>query len=180
MFKKFIPFAHATNIYEIPVEFYKSLGIKTLLMDLDNTLDSYRLMKPKQAAIDLIAKLRENGITPVIISNNKGKRVTSYATALGVDYIWGARKPFAKNILKFINSHDIDKSATILVGDQLITDVWCGYHAGLRVIWTNKLVKEDQWTTHINRVFERIIKRYHYKHGNIRDWRDIYGESKKS
>ena len=175
MFKKFIPFAHAKSIYDLPPDFFKKIGVKYVLTDLDNTLDSYRLMKPQQRAIDYINNLRDNGITPIIISNNRGKRVRSYATALGVDFIWGAAKPFAKNILKVINSKGIDKSDTILIGDQLITDVWCGYHGGIRVIWTDKLVKEDQWTTHINRIFERIIKRYHYKHGNIREWSDLYG-----
>ena len=180
MFKQFIPFAHANSLYDIPVEFFKELKVKYLLMDLDNTLDSYRLLKPTQKAVDLIKTLRDNDIVPIIISNNKGKRVKSYAEALGVKYISGAKKPFAKNILKFINLNNIDKNDTIFVGDQLITDVWCGYHAGLRVIWTDKLVKEDQWTTHINRIFERVIKRYHLKRDNIPDWSKYYGQSKKS
>ena len=48
MFKKFIPFAHAENIYDIDVNFFKKLGLKYLLIDLDNTLDSYKASTPKQ------------------------------------------------------------------------------------------------------------------------------------
>ena len=51
MFKKFIPFAHAKSIYEIDPEFFKKQGVKTLFIDLDNTLDSYRAFHPKQETI---------------------------------------------------------------------------------------------------------------------------------
>ena len=55
MFKSFIPFAHATSIYEIEIDFYKRHGVKTLFIDLDNTLDSYKASAPKQNALDYIS-----------------------------------------------------------------------------------------------------------------------------
>ena len=73
MFKRFIPFAHANSIYEIPVDFYQQNGVTLLLIDLDNTLDSYRLYTPTERAVSLIASIRAANITPVIISNNRGK-----------------------------------------------------------------------------------------------------------
>ena len=58
MFKRFIPFAHANSIYEIPVDFYQQNGVTLLLIDLDNTLDSYRLYTPTERAVKLIDNLR--------------------------------------------------------------------------------------------------------------------------
>lgn len=173
MFKAFIPFAHALSVYEIEPEFFTKHGVKTLFIDLDNTLDSYKACDPKPETKEMIARLIKAGITPVVISNNKGKRVGSYVEQLGIDYVFSARKPFATKIKKYISEHNLDKSEVMLVGDQMMTDVLAAHGAGIRVVLTEKIVKEDQWTTHINRLFDRPIRKYHRKRGNLRDWRSI-------
>ena len=177
MFKRFIPFAVAKNIYEIPVEFYKKLGIDTLMMDLDNTLDSYKLFKPTEKAIKLIADLKSNGITPIVVSNNRGKRVSSYANALNVKYVNSARKPFSFKLNKVIKISNLNREKLLFVGDQMMTDVLACRGAHVRMILTEKLVKEDQWTTHINRIFGNRIRHYLKKRNKLRDWREVYGTS---
>ena len=172
MFKKFIPFAHAQSIYEIDTEFYKRNGVKTLFMDLDNTLDSFRAREPKQETKDLVNNLKSSGLTPIIISNNKAHRVSGYANLLGVEFLSSARKPFSKKIKAEIAKRGLNKDEVMLVGDQMMTDVLAAKGAGIKVVLTEKLVKEDQWTTHINRIFDRPIRAYHRKHNNLKDWRN--------
>ena len=58
MFKRFIPFAHARSIYEVPVDFFLNNGVKLLLIDLDNTLDSYRLYEPTGRAVQKINEIK--------------------------------------------------------------------------------------------------------------------------
>ena len=175
MYKKFIPFATATSAYEIDLEFIKKLGIKTVFLDIDNTLDSYRAKTPTDKAKEFVNKVKSQ-FNVVLISNNKKEKVTKYASELNVPFIYKAFKPLPKKINNFINENSLNKNDIILIGDQMMTDVWCAYNVGIKVIMTNKLVKEDQWTTHINRIFERVIKKYHVKHKNLRDWREIYGK----
>lgn len=172
MFKKFIPFAHAKSIYEIDVDFYKRNGVTTLFMDLDNTLDSFKAREPKEETINLVKILKENGINPIIISNNKASRVSGYANLLGVEFLSSARKPFSRKIKKEIAKRGIDKNNVMLVGDQMMTDVLAANGAKIKVVLTEKIVKEDQWTTHINRIFDRPIRKYHRKHNNLIDWRN--------
>ena len=176
MFKRFIPFAHAKSIYEIPVDFYQQNGVTLLLIDLDNTLDSYRLYTPTERAVTLIDNLRKANITPVIISNNRGKRVSSYANALGLEYIHSARKPFSGRIKKFLEEKGVPLENIMFVGDQLVTDVLAAKGAGLRIILTEKVVKEDQFTTHFNRLIDRPIRRHLRKKGKLPDWRTKYGQ----
>ena len=176
MFKNFIPFATAKNIYEIPMDFYKKLGIKTLLMDLDNTLDSYKLFLPTERAINFFKELASNKIRPIIISNNRGKRVSSYANALGVEYLSSASKPLPFKLKKLVKEKGLDLNETLFVGDQMMTDVLATHYAGIRMILTEKIVKEDQWTTHINRIFGKRIRKYLKKRNKLIDWRTIYGE----
>lgn len=177
MKNKYVPFATAKSIYEIEIDFFVQQGVKYLIMDLDNTLDSYKLYNPTEKAFVLIEKIRKAGIVPIIISNNRGKRVSTYANALGVQYISSAAKPFGFRIKKFLKENNIDPKDAMMVGDQMITDVAAAKRVGVRVILTDKIVKEDQWTTHFNRIFGRMIRKYHKKKGNLIDWRTIYGKS---
>lgn len=172
MFKKFIPYAHSQSIYEIEMDFYKRNGIKTLFMDLDNTLDSYRAREPKPQTIEYVSELKKNKITPIIISNNKAKRVSGYANLLGVEFLSSARKPFSRRIKAEIARRNLKKDEVMLVGDQLMTDVLAAKGAGIKVVLTEKLVKEDQWTTHINRLIDRPIRKYHRKRNNLINWRE--------
>ena len=172
MFKRFIPFAHSASIYEIDPDFYKRNNVKTLFMDLDNTLDSYRARVPQQRTIDYVNKVKEAGVTPVIISNNKAKRVSGYANLLGVEFLSSAHKPFSRRIKKEIARRGLTANDVMLVGDQMMTDVLAAKGAKIKVVLTEKIVKEDQWTTHINRIFDRPIRKYHRKRNNLIDWRN--------
>lgn len=166
-------FAVAKSIYDIDVEFFVHQNVKTLLIDLDNTLDSYKLFHPTERAFVLIKKIQDAGIKPIIVSNNKGKRVSSYANDLHVPYINSAMKPFAGKINKFIAANNLNKDEVMLVGDQMITDVGAGNRAKIRVVLTDKIVKEDQWTTHVNRIFGRRIRKHQAKKGMLIDWRNL-------
>lgn len=176
MFNRFIPFAHAQSIYEIETDFFTKNNVKVLLIDLDNTLDSYRLYEPTERAYELIKRIKEAGITPIVVSNNTGKRVGTYANHLGIEYISSARKPFSGRLKKFLKEKGIDPDEAMLVGDQMITDVLAAKGAHLRVVLTEKIVKEDQFTTHFNRLLDRPIRKHLRKKGKLPDWRTKYGQ----
>ncbi len=170
MFRCFVPDVYAKSIFEVPMDFYQSLGIKNVLIDLDNTLDSYRLFVPSPRSITLIKSLQAHGYHLYILSNNHGPRVASYANALGLPYLHSARKPLAFRVKKVLRENHFLAQETLLVGDQLLTDVLCAKKAGIRVMLTEKIVSEDQWTTHINRLFDRPIRRHLKKKGLLREW----------
>ena len=177
MCKSFIPFAHAESIYEIPVDFYKKQGVNILLIDLDNTLDSYRLLIPTERAVKLVNSLKETGLDVMIVSNNRGKRVNSYANAIGCPCMSSTRKPFSGKIKRFLKEKGYQPEEAMLVGDQLMTDVLAAKGAHIRVILTEKIVKEDQFTTHFNRLLDRPIRKHLRKKGKLPDWRTKYGQT---
>ena len=171
------PFAHAKSIYEIDLDFFKAMGVEVLFIDLDNTLDSYKLYHPTDRAKQIIADIKVKGIKPVIVSNNRGKRVSTYANDVDVDYIYNCGKPFPFKINKYIKQNNLDRDKVMLVGDQMMTDVAAANNAKIRVVLTDKIVKEDQWTTHINRIFGRPIRKHQMKKGRMPDWRTLYGKN---
>ena len=173
MSKIYVPYVHATSVYDIDVNFFKKENVKTILVDLDNTLDSYRTKTPSPRAFELKEKLNKEGIEMIIVSNNTGKRVTTYASELGVRFFSSIGKPFAKKLLKKMKELNIDLSTTMMVGDQTVTDVACGNRAKIRTVLTDKIVKEDQPTTHFNRLFDRPIRRRLARKNLLRDWRSL-------
>ena len=177
MLRKFHPFCHATSIYDIDINFFKKLNIKYLFTDLDNTLDSYRCYDPSQRAKDLVKALKDIGVTTIIISNNTGQRVKTYSERLGVEWTHSMGKPFSRKLKVFIKERNINPEEVIMVGDQMITDIRCANGAKLKSILTDKIVKEDQWTTHINRFFERPYRKHCMKKHKFKEWGEIYGQS---
>ncbi len=174
MLKKLTPHYHATSIYEVPSDFYEKLGIKHLLIDLDNTLGSYRDTHPSRQACELVATLCRAGYHVIIISNNKGPRVSRYASELGVPYLSSARKPFKRRLLAFLVKQKFELAKTMLIGDQLLTDTLAAHRLGIRVLLTEKLVSEDQWTTRFNRLIDRPLRQYLRKKHRLTSWRQAY------
>ena len=172
MCKVYTPYAHAKSIFEIEIDFYKKHGIKTVLSDLDNTLDSYKTKTPNANVVAFKEVLKENGIELFIISNNTGKRVTQYASALGVRCASAVGKPFARKLLRKLKEAQIDLKTAVLVGDQTVTDIASANRAGILCILTDKIVKEDQPTTHFNRLFDRPIRRHLKRRHLLKDWRE--------
>lgn len=173
MLKIHIPYAHATSVFDIDVSFFVKENVKTLLVDLDNTLDSYRTLTPSKRVFELKQRLEENNIKMMIVSNNTGKRVTKYANELGVPFISSIRKPFASKLLAKLKELNIDLTTTMMVGDQTVTDIACGNRAKIRTVLTDKIVKEDQPTTHFNRLFDRPIRKALKRKKLLREWRNI-------
>lgn len=173
MLKIHIPYAHATSVFDIDVSFFVKENVKTLLVDLDNTLDSYRTSTPSKRVFELKQRLEENNIKMMIVSNNTGKRVTKYANELGVPFISSIRKPFASKLLAKLKELNIDLATTMMVGDQTVTDIACGNRAKIRTVLTDKIVKEDQPTTHFNRLFDRPIRKALKRKKLLREWRNI-------
>lgn len=173
MNKIYIPRAHAKNLYEIDPVWFVSHGFKTIFIDLDNTLDSYRADVPTSKARDFVAKLLELDLEPIILSNNTKRRVSRYANELKVKYVNSVGKPFIHKLNKYIEKQGIDKSKSVLIGDQTGTDICFGNKAKIFTILTDKLVKEDQITTRFNRIFDNIRRKILKRDNLLVSWRDI-------
>lgn len=172
MNKRFIPTFHATNIFSVDVSFLNKHNISILLLDLDNTLDSYKTKTPSSRVFALKELHEKAGISWYIVSNNTGKRVKEYADALGVKYLSSLRKPFSKRLLTKLSELGIDKEKVLMVGDQTVTDIACANNANIKCMLVDKLVKEDQPTTHFNRLFDRPIRKALKKQQLLKEWEE--------
>ena len=119
---------------DITPEFLKSLGIKALLIDIDNTLAPYEVAKPDERIKGWFALLAENSIKATLVSNNERERVELFNESLGLPYYYKSGKPFAKNLKRAMADMGSDITNTAMLGDQLLTDAAAGKHIGLTTI----------------------------------------------
>jgi HAD superfamily phosphatase (TIGR01668 family) len=155
MKERLIPFASFRSIYDIPVSFYKENGISTVLSDLDNTLDPYTSNLPSERARELARRLQKEGLAFCIASNKLSRKAKRYGAALGVRTYGGLLKPWGFRLRKLLADEGFDPAKTVLIGDQLLTDVAAGNRAGIKTILTEPLTELDPPWTRLNRFLER-------------------------
>ncbi len=66
-------------------------------------------------------------------------------------------KPLTIGIRHALKEFNLQKRNTVMIGDQLMTDVVAANSCGMRSILVKPLVRDDAWNTMINRYFEKIV-----------------------
>lgn len=122
------------NFSEITPDFLRDLGIKALLVDIDNTLAPYEEPTPNERVISWLDAMKSNGISVALISNNGAERVDAFNRELGLVAFAKCGKPFPKNLRAAMKLLGSDKSNTAMLGDQLLTDAAAGKNIGLTTI----------------------------------------------
>ncbi len=174
MMEKFVPDMYYQSIYRIDYEKLYNMGIKIIIFDLDNTIAGITAKIPTKEVIDLMFKIKEIGMRPVLMSNSEKKRVEPFRNALEIDSCASARKPFKKNYLKIMNIYRVKNEEVACIGDQLITDIYGANKMGMTSILINPISKKDRFITLFNRFIEKIIikileKRDLFKKGKYYD-----------
>lgn len=160
MLHAFVPDLYVESIYSIDFNRLKQQGLKSVMVDLDNTLVETKRPFATDKLIDWLREAKEAGLQVMIVSNNTKSRVAKFAEPLGIPFIHTAKKPLNrafKKALKLLNS---ERSETAIVGDQLLTDVLGGNRMGLYTILVVPISNQDNIFTKLNRRIERQIFRW--------------------
>ncbi len=115
----------------ITAEFLVSLGIKALLIDIDNTLAPYEQPEPDEKIINWFEKLNAAGISASLISNNHPPRVELFNKSLGLDAYPDSGKPKSATLIFAMKKMGSDRSNTAVIGDQLLTDALAAHRLDL-------------------------------------------------
>lgn len=159
MFSKFLPDIYQKSIYKINYNKLKSLGIKCIIFDLDNTITPINLNVPTNRLKELFNKLKNMGFKCIILSNSNKKRVEPFKNSLGVDSGFSSRKPSNKKYIKVMNNYNYVPDEIAAVGDQLLTDIYGANKMGFTSILVNPMGQKDFIISLFNRFIEKIIFR---------------------
>jgi len=120
------------EITDITTDFLNRLGIKFLMLDLDNTLAAYDEHKLSDSVSQWIIEIRNSGIELFLISNSTRKnRVESFSESIGAGFIMQSCKPSPKGLLRAMELTGFSSDVTALAGDQVFTDTLAANRAGV-------------------------------------------------
>ena len=159
MLNKFKPTWMVKVIYNVTPEQLKAQGIKAVLADLDNTLIAWNNPEGSIELKKWMMQLNDAGIPLVVVSNNSHARISQAVAPLGVKFVSRAFKPLTRGINQAVKQLKLDKTEVVMVGDQLMTDVWAANNANVRSILVKPLLETDQWNTRVNRFIEKPVKK---------------------
>ncbi len=174
MLDKFVPDMHAQSIHRINYEKLASIGIKCIIFDLDNTIAPINVKTPPKEAIELMFKIKDLGMRPILMSNSGKTRVEPFRNGLEIDSCASAKKPLSKNYKKILSIYKMTPEQIACVGDQFLTDILGANKMGMTSILVNPISKKDHAATWFNRIIEKIIifileKRDLFKKGKYYD-----------
>jgi len=127
-----IPQYSFRDITDVKTSFLKKLGIRFLMLDLDNTIAAYDEHILTDSISEWITGITDSGIKLFIISNSKRKkRVESFSESIGAEFIQKSGKPSPKSLLDAMETAGFDSSVSALAGDQILTDTLAANRAGV-------------------------------------------------
>ena len=142
-------------------EFLCGIGVKGIILDIDNTLEPYENESPGAHVIAWLESLKACGIKAAIVSNNGKSRVELFNKDISLPAYYKAKKPFKRNLYRAMADMNTLPNETILMGDQVFTDVWAAHNAKIRAILVPPIKDKTDPFTRFKRLLERpILKKY--------------------
>lgn len=152
----YIPNMYKKDIFDIDYSKLKSIGIKCLMFDLDNTLALIDEESISPLVKNQLEELKKD-FKIVIISNNTNKRIKKFCCAFDTFFVSFAMKPLHYGFKKVMNKFSLQKKEICIIGDQIMTDILGGNRYGIYTILIDPLGKKDLKITSLNRFLEKKI-----------------------
>lgn len=132
-------------------------GFTHVLLDVDNTIVSRADHQVPADVRNWIATLQRAGVRLCFLSNNWHGSVFEMASELGIPIVAKACKPLPHGFLLALRKIGGLRRSTVMVGDQLSTDVLGAHLVGLSAYLVCPLVEEDLKHTMFVRNIERAF-----------------------
>lgn len=136
-------------------------GIIGIIIDLDNTLTDWNCRYIGKDVYDWLKMLEKQGFRICVVSNSSAQRIESTLKNLELPYVSNALKPRKKAFLKAMQILNTLPQNTVVIGDQLFTDILGGKRLGLTTIFVTPRSKKEFPVTRLIRKLERqFLKKF--------------------
>lgn len=168
MLNKLLPDFYFEKFDDVTPEFLKKNGIKTLLLDVDNTIAPYEQATPDERIRAWLLALEKSGVAYAFISNNSSdRRINIFNESIGAPAFAKSGKPFAKkNIGKALKALGRDLEGAAFMGDQIFTDVCAGKFCGMKAILVPPIKDKASLFFKFKRSLEKPILKHYFKTRN--------------
>ncbi|MBR2319969.1 MAG: YqeG family HAD IIIA-type phosphatase [Clostridia bacterium] len=140
----FFPTLYRRRITDVTAEDLRRLGVKALLLDVDNTLTTHDAPDLTDGVKTWLADMQAAGFSLIIVSNNRAERVAPFAEKIGLPYYAHARKPLPFGFRAAAKQAGVHRKQCVVIGDQLFTDMLGANLAGMRSILLEPIQPETQ------------------------------------
>ncbi len=152
------PWRCIASVDRIDIDALLREGVRCVLIDRDNTCVPRDDTVAPPEILDWLARAREAGMRTMMVSNNTHKRAVARSSAeLGCEAVAPAFKPVPFALGIAMRQAGVTADQTVMVGDQVFTDVIAGNLAGVRTILVRPQSEKDLWYTLIIRRIDRAI-----------------------
>lgn len=150
------------SVLAIDEKFLTQNRVRALVLDMDNTLAMHGNPAAEEGIPEWLDKMRALGIEMRVVSNNTNKRVAPLAERLGLEFTANGAKPLTFGINRAVKAMNAKKRETLVVGDQIFTDVMAGNLAGIRTVLVEPFHIENTWTFRLKRQLESLVFHRNY------------------
>ena len=154
----FKPTVLRRRVQELSPGLLRELGVRAVLLDVDNTIAPYGVRRPVAGAAQWARGLTQEGFRVVIVSNNYKKRVSSFAAQLGLPCISFALKPLPFGYVRAAKMLGLRCRDCAIIGDQIFTDVVGANLCGMKSVLLEPMELEEGFTFRVRRYFERGLR----------------------
>ncbi len=145
------------SVLQINADFLEQNHVRALVLDMDNTLSMHGNPAAEEGVTEWLDEMRALGIKMRVVSNNTNKRVAPLAAKLGLEYTANGAKPLTFGITRAMKAMGVGSEETLVVGDQIFTDIMAGNLKGVRTVLVEPFHLEKTWTFRLKRRLESVV-----------------------
>ena len=144
---------------DISLNIFQKNGIRSILMDLDNTFISPKASLVPEKSKQWIQSLLDSNYDVYIITNNSNiERLNKIYKQLKIPILASAKKPLAFALEEFSLQYNIQFEDSAFIGNQLLTDVLVANWLGCYSILTDSFEDKLSLVKTVQQDFETFIR----------------------
>ncbi|NMB44963.1 MAG: YqeG family HAD IIIA-type phosphatase [Firmicutes bacterium] len=148
------------SLLDVDLDKLSNKGYRGIILDIDNTLLPWRGDALEHAVLTWVERAKAAGFQLCLTSNALRERVVRVSEALEIPAIAGAIKPRKKPFRQALELLGTRSTETVVIGDQLFTDILGGNRMRLYTILIDPVGTEEMaFTRLVRRLERRIIRR---------------------
>ena len=153
------PDLYVDSVFDIDLHKLKDSGYDSIIVDIDNTLVAWDEKTAPDSVVEWLENIKKLGFNICLVSNNTEDRVVKFNEDVKVCAIHRASKPRRKPFMKAMDKMNSTPLNTLVIGDQVFTDVLGGNRTGLFTILVVPISgNEFIWTKFVRKI-ERMVLR---------------------
>lgn len=154
----FRPTGTLHRVTDITPALLESLGIRALVLDVDNTMAKHGVQKPHEGVLAWTQQMTAVGMRLIVVSNNYKKRVAPFAAQFSLPYVSFACKPSPLGYLRARRLAGVRSRECLVVGDQIFTDILGANLCGMRSVLLDPIAPDKAWTVRFKRWLEHFLR----------------------